>query len=70
MNASFGRYIPFSQAKIDHIDKSLLIFTPDDEVVGLNVAMEESFFLDGLEAVDNLDANIKDRNQAELLLPK
>lgn len=66
MRPSFGITIAFSQSKIDDVDNILLVALADHKVVGLDVSVDEALAMDGLQPVNNLDADLVDRADAKL----
>lgn len=66
--AGAGLDVLLGEAEIDDVDGGFAVVASDDEIVGLDVAMQETLALDILEAGDDLDSNIEDGREAKLFL--
>jgi hypothetical protein len=66
--AGFGVAVPFSESKVDDVDGVPFVSPADHEVVGFDVAVDEAFAVDGLEAGDDLQSDLKDGAGAKFAL--
>jgi len=57
---AIGGLVAFCQSKVNDINGILrLVIVPNQEIVGLNVAVNNALFMDNLDALDHLDGDME-----------